>query len=235
MKYMKLLKNKKIKFSILVILLAFVGFIIYKNFADNKDGTSTQDTTTVQAKRGTLKETVSASGQVETANYLTVTTSVNGIVNKVYVKEGDTVTKGQAIMDITLNSEGEESLASAWSSYLTAENALNSAETSLITYDSALTTAKEDFEDEKESNSYQSHDERISYSLSENSFEVAQENYNNQLSVISQKQTALNKAWLTYQAQSPTITAPGDGVIANIVVVGGMDITNSLSERTSLQ
>jgi len=233
MKYMKLLKNKKIKFSILAILLAFVGFIIYKNFADNKEDTSTQDSITIQAKRGTLKETVSASGQIETANYLTVTTSVNGIVNKVYVKEGDTVTKGQAIMDITLNSEGEESLASAWSSYLTAENALNSAETSLITYDSALTTAKEDFEDEKESNSYQSHDERISYSLSENSFEVAQENYNNQLSVISQKQTALNKAWLTYQAQSPTITAPGDGVIANIVVVGGMDITNSLSERTS--
>jgi len=136
-------------------------------------------------------------------------------------------------MDITLNSDGEESLASAWSSYLSAKNSLDSAKTQLISYESDSVSAQEAFDDEKEDNSYQSHNDRISYLLSENSYEIAQSNYDNHLSVINQKQTAVNKAWLTYQAQSPTIIAPGNGVIANIVVVEGMDITNSLSERTS--
>jgi len=231
---MNILKNKKYKVPVVALTILITGLLIYKNIAVNKqEGTHVQEVITAQAERGNLKETVSASGQIETANYLTVTTSVNGIVNSVYVKEGDIVTKGQAIMEISLNSEGEESLASAWSVYLTAKNALNSAQNTLITYESALINAEEDFDDEKENNSYQTHDERTAYTLSENSFEVARGNYNNQRGVISQKQTALNKAWLTYQAQSPTIIAPGSGTIANIVVIEGMNITNSLSERTS--
>ena len=231
---MDFLKNKKVKIGLLVFSILIAVFIIYRNSVSNEQkDASVQETVTAQAEKGDLKDTVSASGQIETANYLTVTTSVNGIVNNVYVKEGDTVTKGQAIMDISLNSEGEESLASAWSSYQTAKNALNSAQNTLITYESALISADEAFEDEKENNNYQSHNERVAYTLAENAAEVAQGTYDNQQEVISQKQTALNKAWLTYQAQSPTIVAPGNGVIANIVVVEGMDITNSLAERTS--
>ena len=230
-----LLKNKKTRIIAFAVALSLAGFIIiYKISANTKQkDTETQKSIAVQAKKGTIRETVSASGQIETANYLTITTSVNGIVNKVYVKEGDVVTKGQAIMDITLNSEGEESLSSARSSYLSARNTLDSAINTLLTYESTLISAEEDFEDEKESNSYQTHDERISYALAENAAEIAQNNYTNQQGTIAQKRTALNKAWLTYQAQSPTIVAPDNGTIANIVMVEGMDITNSLSERTS--
>jgi len=230
---MKIFKNKKIKIGIGVFVALTIAFFIYRNKIGDKQDINAQQTITAQAMRGAIKETVSASGQIETANYLAITTSVNGIVKKVHVKEGDTVFKGQSIMDVTLSSEGEESLTSAWSSYLTAKNSLNSAENTLTTNESTLITAKEDFQDEKENNSYQTHDERISYTLAENTVEIAQANYNNQKNVISQKQTALHKAWLTYQAQSPTIVAPDSGVIANIVVVEGMDITNSLSERTS--
>jgi len=231
---MDFLKKKTVKIGLLVLSVIIAVFVIYSNSISNdQKEAGTQEALTVQAERGDLKDTVSASGQIETANYLTVTTSVNGIVNNVYVKEGDTVTKGQSIMDISLNSEGEESLASAWSAYQLAKNALGSAQNTLLSYESALISAEETFEDEKEDNSYQSHSERVDYTLAENAAEVAQGTYDNQQEVISQKQTALNKAWLTYQAQSPTIVAPGNGVIANIVVVEGMDITNSLSERTS--
>jgi len=232
---MNLLKNKKTRIILPAIILLIVGYIIYKNSINTEQkNTEAQETIIVQAERGTIRKTVSASGQIETANYLAVTTSVNGIVKEVFVKEGDPVVKGQAIMDITLNSGGEENLASAWSTYLSAKNALENAKSSLITYESALINAKEDFEDEKENNSYQTHDDRVSYTLAENTVEIAQNNYDTQHKTIAQKQTALNKAWLTYQAQSPTIVAPGDGIIANIVVVEGMNIANSLSERTSV-
>lgn len=231
---MKLLKNKKFKIGIVLLVVFVLFFLLYKNFGNKEeDAPNAQSSITSKVERGDIKETVSASGQIETANYLAVTTSVNGIVKEVFVSEGDAVTKGQSIMDITLNSDGEENLTAAWSSYLTAKNALDSAKNTLISYESELINAKEDFQDEKENNSYQTHDERVSFTLSENAVEVAQANYDNQQGVISQKQSAVNKAWLTYQAQSPTIVAPGSGVIANIVVVEGMEITNSLSERTS--
>lgn len=226
------IKQKKIIiFAIfLVVIIVWAGQNLLK---DSNSQETQQESITATAERGTIAQTVSASGQIESANYLAVTTSVNGIVKEVFVKEGDAVTKGQKIMEITLNSDGEESLASAWAAYLSAKNGLESAKDHLSSLESALINAKEAFQDEKESNSYQSHDERTRYTLAENTVETAQSNYDNQLNEISQKQVALNKAWLTYQAQSPTIVAPGSGTIANIVVVEGMDITNSLSERTS--
>ncbi len=230
----KIKSNKKAKIAIVLILVVIIGFSIYKIIKNKSASTETKpETITAKVERGNLKETVSASGQIETANYLPVTTSVNGIVNKVDVKEGDIVTKGQAIMDITLNSDGEENRLSAWSSYLSAKSSLESAKNSLINAESSLINAEESFQDEKENNSFQSHDERISYTLEENSYNVARSERQLAQDAITQRQVALSKAWLTYQAQSPTIVAPGDGVIANIVVVEGMDIANSLSERTS--
>ncbi|MFZ5424639.1 MAG: efflux RND transporter periplasmic adaptor subunit [Patescibacteria group bacterium] len=226
------IKSKK---RYLLIALSIGGIIFTGQHLLSEDTSSDaqQESITVTVERGAISQTVSASGQIETANYLGVTTSVNGIVKDVFVKEGDTVTKGQPIMVITLNADGEENLASAWGSYLSAKNSLESATDSLSSLESALITAKEAFQDEKESNSYQTHDERTSYTLAENTVETAQANYDNKLDEINQKQVALNKAWLTYQAQSPTIVAPSSGIVANIVVVEGMDITNSLSERTS--
>lgn len=231
---MKLLRNKKIKITIVLILILAIAFVIYK-FVFNKSGTTqiSQEEISVMSLKGVLKDTVSASGQVETANYLAVTTSVSGIVNKVYVREGDTVQKGDPIMDITLSSEGQETLSSAWSSYMSAKNSLESSKTSLISLESNLLTSEKAFESEKENNSYQSEEERDSYTLAENAYNVAKSNYEIQKETIKQKGSDLNKAWLTYQAQSPTILAPESGVVANIVVVQGMEISNSLSERTS--
>ncbi len=189
--------------------------------------------TSEQVIKGNISSTVSASGTIESANYLAVTTSVNGIVKKVYVQEGDTVVKGQKIMDITLNSDGEETLASAYASYLSAKISLERAKSELLTKESSLINAENNFDNEKEENSYQTEEERESYKISENSYLTAKSDYDRQKESITQAQVSLNKSWLSYQAQSPTIVAPDSGIIANILVVEGMDISNSLSERTS--
>jgi len=227
------LKNKK-TISVLLIFVLITVFFGVRKIITSKDKASTQNQTLISTvQRGNLKSTVEVSGKIETANYLTVTTSVNGIVKKVFVKEGDTVTKGQKIMEITLNSEGEESLAQAWSQYLSVKISLETAKKNLLTQESALIKANENFEEEKENNSYQTHDEQISYKLAENDYITAKMSYENQQEVIKQAQISLNKAWLTYLAQSSNIVAPDAGIIANIVAVEGMNITNSLAERTS--
>lgn len=231
---MKILKNRKVKIGIFTALVIILGVFIYKKFSNNTSkNDAAQENIVIAAEKGLLRETVTASGTIESANYLAVTTSVNGIVKEVFVKEGETVNKGQPIMEITLSSEGEETLADAWSSYLSAKTALENAKSSLLSSETSYINAEEAFDDEKENNSYQTHDERISYKIAENAYLVAKSNYESQQESIDQRQYALNKAWLTYQAQSPTVVAPEDGVIANIVVVEGMEISNSLSERTS--
>ena len=217
-KILDFIKRKKWLLIILVAvaLAAFFGFKLIKK---NGNDENAQEYTTSTVRKGGISETVSTSGQIETANYLSVTTSVNGIVKEVFVNEGDEVYKGQPIMEITLSSEGEESYASAYAAYIGAKSSLESAKNSLISAESSLITAEESFQDEKENNSYQSHDERVSYQLAENSYLVAKNNYDIQKASIAQREIALNNAWLSLQAQSPTIVAPGDGIVANIVVV----------------
>ncbi len=226
---------KKIIYAVIGITLVVLGFSTYWFFyrSNSSQNTTQQETINATAEKGTITQSVSASGQIETANYLPVTTSVNGIVKEVFVKEGDSIIKGEKIMEITLNSEGEESLASARASYLSAKTSLEKAKTDLISKETTLANVNEDFRTEKRSNSYQTREEKLAYQVAENNYQVAQQSYDQQKESITQAEIALSKAWLTYQAQSPTITAPGSGTIANIVVVEGMDITNSLSERTS--
>jgi len=224
-------KIKKFKFLILIVLILATLFIVKTK--NNKKNQAIPAVTTAKVIKGNISSSVSASGTIETANYLAVTTSVNGIVKKVYVQEGDTVSKGQKIMDITLNSDGEESRASAYASYLSAKSNLEKSKNDLLNKDSALINAENFFDTEKEQNSYQTEEERESYKIAENSYLTAKSEYEIQQELIAQAQVSLNKAWLSYQAQSPTIVAPESGVVANILVVEGMDISNSLSERTS--
>lgn len=228
----KLSKKKIIIISLFVVAVALIGVFVYKK-TKSKNTSNVAQTFEVNIQKGTVSNTVSVSGQVESANYLSITTSVNGIVKEVFVKEGDTVVKGQKIMEVTLSADGEESLAQAWASYLSAKSSLESSKKQLISLESSLIQAEESFEEEKENNSYQSHDERVSYKLAENAYTVAKQSYDLQKSDIEQKEISLNKAWLEYQAQSSTIVAPDSGTISNVVVVEGMDISNSLSERTS--
>lgn len=214
---------------ILIPAVIVVGQELIKN-TDSADSSGSQIQSTV--KKGAISTTVSASGKIETANYLAVTTSVNGIVKKVYVKEGDKVMKGQKILEVTLDSEGQISLDNAYSTYLRAKNSLDSSKNSLFSLESTMIQKEEAFKTEKENNRYQSHDERVSYKLAENDYLKAKNDYELKKSEITQLQIALNSAWKEYLSQSPTITASSDGVIANIVAVEGVPILNSVSERS---
>lgn len=230
-KIIEFIKNKKVFFiaGTLILIVVIAG----QSLLGNDTSGPQQISTTAKVTKGNIASTVSASGTIENANYLAIKTSVNGIVKNVYVQEGDTVLKGQKIMDITLNSDGEESLASAYSSYLSAKSSLEKAKTDLLSKESSLITSENNFDLEKENNSYQTEEERESYKIAENSYLTSKSDYDLQKEAITQAEVSLNKAWLSYQAQSPTIVAPESGVIANILVVEGMDISNSLSERTS--
>ncbi len=220
---------KKYKFFIIILALSLLGFLSYKYVFNKKTTSSKTQVITATVNKGNISSTITASGQVETANYLAVTTSVSGIVKKVYVKEGDVVYKGQTLMEVTLDSEGEISRANAYSAYLRAKNSLDSAKSNLLSSENTKIQKENAFDLVKESNSYQTKDEREEYKMAENDYLKAKADYDVQKSSITQLEIALNSAYEEYKSQSPTITAPSDGTIANIVAVEGVQIQNTVS------
>lgn len=218
---------------LVVIATGAVIFIGQQLTSSSSTSSSTSDSISqATVTKGTVTSSVSASGSVQTANYLAITTSVNGIVKQVFVKEGQTVSQGQKIMEVTLDSDGERSRTNAYASYLKSKTSLESSKDSLLTLESSVASKKNIFENEKRSNSYQSRDERTSYLVAENDYLKSQEDLTNKKAEITQLEMSLQSAWSDYQSQSPIITAPSEGIIANIVAVEGTKISNSVSERS---
>jgi HlyD family secretion protein len=83
----------------LIILVLLIGIYFYYKYYSS---TKTASVTPVykKAEKNLVKSSISASGNIATANYLAVTTSVNGIIKDVYVKEGDVVKAGQKASSI---------------------------------------------------------------------------------------------------------------------------------------
>src|SRR3972149_7545277 len=125
------LKDKKRIIGTIVLLVLLI-FLAVKLLGSKKQQTQIQ---TAKVEKGTIISSVSVSGQIISANIVNITTQASGIVKKVFVQDSDNLSAGQKIMEITLDSAGQQQNASAWSSYLSAKNSLESAKPTLYSLD----------------------------------------------------------------------------------------------------
>ena len=218
------LNQKKLKF--LGIGLAVVAVLVAVIFwRRSKSATLQVQTETVT--RGTIVASVSASGQVLTANLVNLTTSVTGLVNQIYVQDGDQVKVGQKIMMITPDATGKQKAAAAYAAYLSTKNSLVSAQTTLYTLQSQMFAANQAFMNGAVARELATDDPVY---VQENADWLAAEaKYKNQQNVIAQSQSGVSNAWLAYQAAAPTVTAPLDGEITNLTYLPGMTLDDSQS------
>jgi membrane fusion protein, macrolide-specific efflux system len=79
-----------------LVILVGTGYGVH--LWSNKPQSSSPQTTKVT--KTTLTQTISASGQVASSGQVSVTTQASGKVTKVYVQVGQTVKKGDKILDI---------------------------------------------------------------------------------------------------------------------------------------
>jgi macrolide-specific efflux system membrane fusion protein len=210
------------KTAIIVVLLLVVWFG-YKKISAAKQNQPQIQTATVE--KGTIVSTVSASGNVVAANTFTIKTSASGVVSKVYVKDGDTVGKGQKIADIILDLDGEQQYAQAYSSYVSAVDSLSNAKNNLR---SALAHRNNVYDQ------IQGHATDESYSMIETrtSAEVA---YDNAYNGVKNAEANLTNAQFNLSANSPTITAPNSGVVEGLTIAEGLPLsaqTTSTGTRT---
>jgi len=226
------LNHKKI-ISIVFLLIIIAGFIGWKVLGKAQQQAQYQ---TAKVERGMIISSVSASGQVLSVNILSANTKASGIVKTVYVKDGNAVKKGDKILEIALDFQGQQKNAQAWSSYLSAKNSLESAKATLYSLQSDMFTKWDTFKTLAESDTYK---DTNSANRTLPEFYIAQDNwlnteakYKNQQATINQAQASVNSSWLDYNLTSPVITAPADGTITSLMYAPGMSI-GSLDTGTS--
>lgn len=221
----KLLSNRK-KTAIIIVLTILGGFIGWRVISSNKD--EKVQLQTAQVERGMIISSVSASGQVLSVNIMSANTKASGVVSKVYVKDGDEVKKGDKILEIDLDPQGEQKYAQTWSSYLSAKNSLESAKATQYSLQAAMFGEWDTFKELAESDEYdEDHIENRNlpeYHIPEKEWLAAEAKYKNQEAVINQAQAAVNSSWLSYQQASPVITASADGTITSLMFAEGMSI-----------
>lgn len=235
-RFLKLSSAKKIlAVAIIIVVVWFAYSQIFKTGNQPKFQTA-------RVEKGTIISSVTASGNVLTANLVNITTNATGIVKKVYVRDGDEVVKDQTIAEVTLDREGEQKNASFWSSYLTAKNSLDSANAAFYSLRSAKDTAWKKFYDLAVGSAYQNSDGSPKDDTRNSSAEfqslqgdwlAAEAKSKNQEAVIDQTKASLNSSWLSYQSSSPTITSPVDGIISNVGLVEGMVLSPQSTSSTN--
>lgn len=218
-------KHKRLSIVIGIVLLAGLLFLRSKQ-------TPEPTYQTAKVTRETIVSTVSTSGSLLQGNSVNVVTQSSGTVKAVYVKNGDKVVAGQKLAEINLDVSGLTRQASAWSSYLSAKNNLEKAKINLWTLQAAEFAANQTFMNDAVERDL-SVDDPV-YIQENAKWLAAEAEYKNQANVITQSESSLNNAWLSYQQVSNIVYAPTNGTIDGLVLVTGMPIGNSTANSTNL-
>ena len=213
---------KKIIFAIIIVIAVF---FIYRSLTASQAKTQYQ---TGQVTRGTLVVSLTEAGQVSVANKVSIVTQTSGIVSNVYVKSGQTVSAGDKIADVTLDTAGQQRQAQSYSSLLSAQNNLQSANAQLYSLQNTLFIANQKFINDKGVSNPTDQNKQDPVYIEENaSWLAAQAAYINQSNVIAQAQANVNNASLAYQLTSGTIIASTNGKIGDLTITKGMQIGSS--------
>lgn len=209
----------KKKLAVLAVILAIGWFGWSKVISTKAQQLQYQ---TVQAEKGTLITSISASGTVSQVSSVSITTNAAGVVKEVHVKDGDTVSKGDKIADIVLDTNSQQKQAAAWSSYLSTKNSLDGAQAKINSLQAAAFKANQTFMNDAVARSLVKDDPTY---IQENALWLqAEADYKNQAAVITQAQASISSAWLSYIQLSSTINAPMAGKVSGLTLSVGSSI-----------
>ncbi len=232
-----LFSSKKRAVITILVLLVF-GFFLWKQIFSSNQKISYQ---TEKVEKGTLVVSLSESGSVALSNRMPVVTQASGIVKEVFVKNGDYVEKGQKIAELTLDAAGEQKQASSYSSYLSAQSALNKAQADTFSNQSAMYSAWDKYINIAQNSTYQNPDGSPNlsnralpeFTTAQDNWYAAEANYKNSQTVTAQAQAALQSAALSSQQTSSEVVAPYSGIVSDITLVSGMQISQSSSSSST--
>ncbi len=231
---------KALKVAVIVILLSGIGFGVYSKVNPPK---SSKNYRTAVVSKGTLVTAISATGTITSSNKTSITTGATGVIKKVYVKNGDTVIKGQKIAEIVLDDEGIANQTIAWANYVSTlqsqnESIVNQQASDIQMWKDRQTVldATEEYNNmvaggwNPKTNKEYTYNEKaiVSKTLEEAklTFSADESKYNNYSAFIAKAKQTTATAYKNYQKVSSTIYAPAAGVINNLSITEGVIISN---------
>jgi HlyD family secretion protein len=210
-------KKKKIAViaSTLVVLLIIIGQVQGAN--------ATPPYKFAKVQKGNITEVVSETGSITTNGRVDVYSPATGIVEEVFVANGEEVKKGQDLFTVR-SSATEQEQSQALANYLTAKSTLDTANATLHTLQAQLFQANQAFIKGKGSTSDPKKDDP-DYIQQNATWLAAEANYKKQQAVIQQAQASVASSYLLYQAtQNATVRATADGTISNVAATTGTTV-----------
>lgn len=241
--------NKKVKIALVLVIVLIVGTLIFNKIKSTQSN-KTQYKTSV-AEKGTLITTITASGTITSGSTTYITTGAMGTVSKVYVKNGDTVKKGQKLAEITLTDKANETQTTAWNNYLNALENVKTAQANRTAADiqmwkdrQTVLDAQTEYDtmkaggwNNKTHAEYTYNEKAIvdkTLQLAKETFTTDELKYNNSAVDISLANAKLEAALRSYQQVSSTVYAPAAGVLSNLILAEGVVISDSTSSSITV-
>jgi len=236
-----LLKRKKKLVMIGLVVLLGLGYCGWRIFAQGENK-ATYQTATVQ--KGTLVSSISASGVISAGGATDITTSASGVVRKVYVKNGETVAKGQKIAEVTLDDDAQSRQTITYAAYIEMVNTEKTAEKNKVTADIQMWKDRQAIFDSLEEQDYKNNnainpETKEEYTDSEKAiidktvdqarkaFEASETAYKNSDAQINKAKAQIASAWRDYQRASAIVVAPASGVVSNFALGSGLSIVST--------
>jgi len=234
----------------LIILAVIIGIGWFSISRVLKNQAQQPQYQTAQAEKGTLITSISASGSISQSGSVSITTQATGTIKEVYIADGDSVTAGQKIAEITLDAESKQKQAAAWASYLSAINSQKTAENAKLTADSSMWSDQQKVLDAQnnldfKNNNLTNPSTKVAYTdlekqtidsalvQAKKAFSASEQKYKDADASINSAKAQVNSAWLEYQQTSATITAPIAGVISGFNLTPGLPISSSQTANST--
>jgi len=228
--FYKLSRVKKIIVIVIVILIT-VGLSQY--FANkNSNGYIVE-----KAKISSITEIVSETGNIETTGRADIYSSTDGIVEEIYIKNGDLVKKNQELFKVKSTATIQEQQA-AYANYLATKTSLDLALATEYDLRSDMFTKWDRYRDMATSDEYEDandapkENERLAaeFQSTKDNWLSAEKKYKDSQTTVAKAQASVNSTWLLYQAtQDSTVLAQADGTVSNLAVGTGSNVSAFIS------
>lgn len=195
-----------------------------------------------KAKHATIVEVVSETGNVNTAGRVDVFSSATGVIEELYVEDGDHVEENQELFHVR-STATEQEKASAYAAYQNAVSGSKTAEQGKLTVDSQMWAAQQALLEAKNARDYKNANTQNPATgkdyteLEKESIDTAvvqaEKNFRALEKKVLESDTSINAAnaqvtssLLAYQAtHDVTVKAPASGIVANLSASVGDKVT----------
>lgn len=209
---------------IVVIVLIVIGFFIYANL---QNANQQPQYITQPVERADIVEIVSETGNVDSSGRVDVFSTSTGVIEEIYVNNGDQVSINQHLFKVRSTATDQEK-ATAYSTYQNAVSAQKTAEQNKLSLDATMWTAQKTLLDAREAkrlkdenkDDYEDLEEQAidaAHVQAEKNFTAAELKYKEADVAIAAAKAQVNSAWLSYQAtQNVIVKAPSSGTVSNM-------------------